>query len=115
MFDTLQETHERFSQNDEYENFVTTHLETAVECIPTKPRAKFIVPWESKAIKEKQDNILKKASLLNKRNPTNINMHTLKKVKKKLTQTYQKEQLVDIHDQINKIRNLVENKQFQLV
>ena len=43
-FDTLQETSERHIPNGEYENFVTTHLEAAVECILTKPRAKCIVP-----------------------------------------------------------------------
>ena len=42
-FDTLQEIPETHTPNDEYENFVSVHMETA-ECIPTKPRAKYTVP-----------------------------------------------------------------------
>ena len=72
-FDTLQETSERYTLNDEYENFITTRIEAAVECIPTKPRAKCRVLWESIADRRKEDD-MKKASLLDKRNPTNANM-----------------------------------------
>ena len=39
-FDSLQKTRERHTPNDEYENFVTTHIEAAVRCIPIKPRTK---------------------------------------------------------------------------
>ena len=39
-FDTLQEISEKHTLNDEYENFITAHMETAAKCIPTKPRAK---------------------------------------------------------------------------
>ena len=47
-FNSFQATFERHTPNDEYENFVTTHLEAAAaECIPTKLRVKFRVPWES--------------------------------------------------------------------
>ena len=52
-FDTLQETSERATPNDEYENFVTTHMEAAAECIATQPRPKCTVPWESLVIKKK--------------------------------------------------------------
>ena len=38
-FDALQKT-ETHTPNDEYENFVNTHLEAAAECIPTKQRTK---------------------------------------------------------------------------
>ena len=38
-FDTLEETFERDTPKDEYENFVSTHIKAAAECIPTKPRA----------------------------------------------------------------------------
>ena len=44
-FDTLQETFERHTLNDEYENFVTIHIERAAKYIPIKPKAKFRVPW----------------------------------------------------------------------
>ena len=46
-FDTLQETSERHTLSDEDEIFVTTHMEAVAECIPTKPRVKCRVPWES--------------------------------------------------------------------
>ena len=62
----------RKTLNDEFENFVTTHIEAAAECIPTKPTAKCWVLWEAVIITEKWDNI-RIVSLLNKRNPTNAN------------------------------------------
>ena len=34
-FDTLQEISETYTLNDEYENFVTAHMEAAAGCIPT--------------------------------------------------------------------------------
>ena len=45
-FDSLQETSERLTLNDEYENFITTHIEVAAECILIKPRAKSRVQFE---------------------------------------------------------------------
>ena len=39
-FDNLQEISEASTLNDKYENFVNTHVEAAVECIPTKVKAK---------------------------------------------------------------------------
>ena len=49
-FNTHQETFERHTLNDEYENFVTTHIEAAAKCTPTKPRAKCRVPREPIAV-----------------------------------------------------------------
>ena len=46
-------------------------------CISTKPKAKCRVPWDTIAIREKQDN-MKIASLHNKRNPTNVNVKNLR-------------------------------------
>ena len=51
-FDALQEKIETHTPNDEYENFVNTHL-AAAECIPTKQRAKPWVPWETLAVRKK--------------------------------------------------------------
>ena len=51
-FETLQKT-EKGTPNDEYENFVNAHLEAAANCIPTKPRTKYRVPWETLAVREK--------------------------------------------------------------
>ena len=60
-FDALQETSKRHTRDDEYENFVTAHIEAVSESIPTKPKAKYRVPWESIAKKNKikQDNVKK--------------------------------------------------------
>ena len=76
-FDALQEISETPTPNDEYENFVTTHLETAVECIPTKQRAKPKAPRETLGVRKKRA-VVKIASLRYKRNPTNINTQKLK-------------------------------------
>ena len=46
-FETLQEKTEKGTPNDEYENFVNGHLEAAAMGIPTKPRTKYRVPWET--------------------------------------------------------------------
>ena len=46
-FETLQEKIEKGTPNDEYENFADAHLEAASKCIPTKPRTKYGVPWET--------------------------------------------------------------------
>ena len=45
-FDAPQEKTETRTPNDEYENFVNTHLEVAAKYIPTKYRTKSKVPWE---------------------------------------------------------------------
>ena len=67
--DTLHEISKTYTSNDEYKNFITAD-KAAAKCISTKPRAKCKVPWETIAIREKWYN-MKKASLLNERNPTN--------------------------------------------
>ena len=45
--DTFLEISETHTPNDEYEYFVTAHIEVASECIPTKPRDKRKIPRES--------------------------------------------------------------------
>ena len=52
-FDVLQEISETSTPNDEYENFVNTHIEASAECISTKLRTKHRVPWETLAVKKK--------------------------------------------------------------
>ena len=52
-FETLWEKTEKGTRNDEYENFVDAHLDEASKCIPTKPRTKYRVPWETLAVREK--------------------------------------------------------------
>ena len=56
-FDALQEKSETLTPNDEYENFINAHLETAAECIPTKQRAKPRVPWETLAVRKKRADV----------------------------------------------------------
>ena len=111
-FDSLQR-HLKHTSNEEYENFLNAHIKVLADCLPTKSRSTCQVPWESKAVREKWDN-MKKASLLNKRNPTNVNAEKLKKVQREVTDTYQKEQLEYIQGQINKIRNSVEDRQSRI-
>ena len=41
---------EKYTPNDEYENFVNAHLEATAECIPTKQRTKPRVLWETLAV-----------------------------------------------------------------
>ena len=71
-FETLQENIEKGIPNDEYENFVNAHLEAATNCIPTKPRTKYRVPWETLAVREKRAEV-KTASKSYRKNPTNTN------------------------------------------
>ena len=56
-FETLQEKTEIHTPNDEYENFINAHLEAAENCIPTKPRTKYRVPWEMLAVREKHADV----------------------------------------------------------
>ena len=112
-FDILQEASESFTPNGEYKNFVSAHLETAAESVPTKQRAKHSVPSETEAVREKRSYI-KKADQCNKTNPTNTNLHNLKKAQIDLTKTYKKEQIEYIQVQINNIRHSVEDRQSRL-
>ena len=54
-FETLQEKTEKATSNDEYDNFV--HTQAAAKCIPTKPRTKYRVAWETLAVREKRAHV----------------------------------------------------------
>ena len=108
-FDALQKT-ETHTPNDEYENFVNVHLEAATECIPTKQRAKPSVPWETLTVREKRAD-MKTASKCHRKNPTNTNALKLKKAQNELANIYLKEQTEYIQNQIDKIRDSVEDRQ----
>ena len=88
-FETLQEKTEKGTPNDEYENFVEAHLEAASKCIPTKPRTKYRIPWETLAGREKRA-LVKTASKSNRKNPTNA--RKLEKAQYQLAGIYLKEQ-----------------------
>ena len=106
IFDELQEISETLTLNDKYENFINAHIEVAAECKPSKQRAKPSVQWETLAIIKKCADI-KTASLCN------INAQKLK-AQNELTHIYLKEQTEYIQNQINKIRDLVEDRQSRI-
>ena len=111
-FEILQEKTEIATPNDEYENF-NVHLEAAAKCIPTKPRTKYRVPWEMLAAREKRAQV-KTASKSYRKNPTNTNAIKLKKAQYQLTGIYLKEQTEYIQNQIDKIRDSVEDRQSRI-
>ena len=112
-FDTLQEKTETHTPNDEYENLINAHLEAAAKYIPAKHRTKSTVPWETLAVREKRADV-KTASKCNRKNPTNINALKLKKAQNELASIYLKEQTEYIQNQIDKIRDSVEDRLFRI-
>ena len=112
-FETLQEKTEKSTPNDEYENFVNAHLEAAAKCIPTKLKTKYRVPWETLAVREKHA-LVKTASKNYRKNPTNTNALKLKKAQYQLAGIYIKEQTEYIQNQIDKIRDSVEDRQSRI-
>ena len=106
-FSSLQEKTEKVTPNDEYENFVDAHLVAASKCIPTKPRTKYRVPWETLAVREKRA-FVKTASKNYRKNPTITNARKLKKAQ------YLKEQKEYIQNQMDKIRDSVEDRQSRI-
>ena len=87
--EALQKKTEKGTPNDEYENFVEAHLEAAAKCIPTKPRTRYRVPWETLAVREKRA-LVKTASKSYRKNPTNTNARKLEKAQYQLTGIYLK-------------------------
>ena len=112
-FETLQERTEKSTPNDEYENFVNAHLEAAAKCIPTKLKTKYRVPWEFLAVREKRA-LVKTASKNYRKNPTNTNALKLKTAHYQLAGIYIKEQTEYIQNQIDKIRDSVEDRQSRI-
>ena len=112
-FETLQEKTEKGTQNNEYEHFFNAHLEAAAKCIPTKPRTKYRVSWETLAVREKR-TLVKNASKSYRKNLTNTNAIKLKKAQDQLTGIYLKEQTEYVQNQIDKIRDSVEDRQFRI-
>ena len=112
-FDALQEKTEKCTPNDEYENFINAHLKAVVKCIPTKPRTKSRVPWETLVIREKRADV-KTAFKCIWKNPTNTNALKLKKAQNELASIYLKEQRECIQNQIDKIRDSIEDRQSKI-
>ena len=65
-------------------------FEAASKCIPTKPRTKYIVPWETLAVREKRA-LVKTVSKSYRKNPTNTNAQKLEKAQYQLAGIYLKE------------------------
>ena len=107
-FETIQEKTEKGTPNDEYENFVNVHLQAAAKCIPTKPRTKYRFPWETMAVREKRARV-RTASKSYRKNPTNTNAPKLKTAPYQLAGIYIKEKTEYIQNQIDKIRDSVED------
>ena len=99
--------------NELYEKLINAHLKAAAECILTKQRATFRVPWETLAVRKKCAD-MKTASKCNRKNPTNTNALKLKKAQNELANIYLKEQMEYIQNQIDKIRDSVEDKQSRI-
>ena len=112
-FETLQEKMEKSTPNDEYENFVNAHLEAAAKCIPTKLKTKYRVQWETLAVREKRA-LVKTASKNYRKNTTNTNARKLKTAQYQLAGIYIKEQTEYIQNQIDKIRDSVEDRQSRI-
>ena len=112
-FETLQEKTEKSTSNDEYENFVNAHLVATAKCIPTKLETKYRVPWETLAVREKRV-LVKTASKNYLKKPTNTNALKLKTAQYQLAGTYIKEQTEYIQNQIDKIRDSVEDRQSKI-
>ena len=112
-FETLQKKTEKRTPNDEYENFVNAHIEAATSCIPTKPRTKYRVPWETLALREKRADV-KTASKCYRKKPTNTNALKLKKAQNQLASTYLKERTEYIQNKLDKIRDSVEDRQSRI-
>ena len=112
-FETLQEKTQKGAPNNEYENFVDAHLEAASKCIPTKSRTKYRIPWETLAVREKRV-LVKTASKSYQKNPTITNARKLKNPQYQLAGMYLKEQTEYIQNQIDKIRDSVDNRQSRI-
>ena len=113
-FEALQEKIGKCTPNDEYENFVNAHLEAAANWIPAKPKTKYRVPWETLAVREKRADV-KTTSKCYRKNSTNINALKLKKALNESASIYLKEQTEYIQNQIDKIRDSVEDRQSRIV
>ena len=111
-FNAQKEKTEIHTPNDEYENFVNAHLEAAVGCIPTKQRAKLRVPWETFAVRKKHADM--KTAKYNRKKPINTNALKLKKAQNELANIYLKEQTEYIQNQIDKIKDLIEDRQSRI-
>ena len=76
-------------------------------------RTIYRIPWETLAVREKRA-LVKTASKSYRKNPTNTNARKLEKAQYQLAGIYLKEQTEYIQNQIDKIRDSVEDRQFRI-
>ena len=91
------------------------HTDTLASVHPLPVSWYFIspFPWETLAVREKRADV-KTASKWNRKNPTNTNALKLKKAPNELPRIYLKEQTEYIQNQIDKIRDSVEDRQSRI-
>ena len=109
-FDALQHENDEISPNSTYQNFEIATKEAAEACVPLKPKVKRRVPWETKEVVEKREN-LKKAVLLKNSNPTQTNERKFKAAQTTLSETYEAEQIAYLQEKVDQIVNASVNKQ----
>ena len=83
------------------------------EIISNPGKTKYRVPWETLAVREKRA-LVKTASKNYRKNPTNTNALKLKTAQYQLAGIYIKEQTEYIQNQIDKIRDSVEDRQSRI-
>ena len=112
-FEALQEETGKGTPNDEYENFVEAHLEVASKCIPTKRRTKYRVPWETLMLEKSVYSRKLPPKAIGRTQQTQM-PEKLEKAQYQLAGIYLKEQAEYIQDQIDKIRDSVEDRQSRI-
>ena len=78
-----------------------------------KIKTKYRVPWETLVVREKRA-LVKTASKNYRKNPTNTNARKLKKAQYQLAGIYIKKHTEYIQNQIDKIRDSVEDRQSRI-
>ena len=79
----------------------------------TKQRIKSRIPWKTSAVRQKSADV-KTASKCNRKNLTNTDVLKLKKAQNELANIYLKEQTNYIQNQIDKVRDSVEDRQARI-
>ena len=90
------------------------YCEAAAKYIPTKIKTKYRVPWETLAVREKRALVKTASKNYRKKTPTNTNALKLKTAQYQLAGIYIKEQTEYIQNQIDKIRDSVEDRQSRI-
>jgi len=109
----LQEQNDTLSPNEEYNNFIIAHQESAKLHIPLKPKVRKRVPWESKDIEEKRDKV-REAAQIKDADPTRRNNASFQRAKMELKDEYDVELKNYIESKTDQIKRSSENKQSAL-